>query len=127
MKIMLAGVPPWIMNYNEKFLFKEDLPTDSHLSAMINTIKRTVNVFELMFATKADIETFLANIKTLNLAGSMTLEIQTTSVVYFKWDGSNSAMEVNCPDIKGVQILALGGGNVFMIPQVIFEQTGAIA
>ncbi len=127
MKIMLAGVPPWIMNYNEKFLFKEDLPTDTHLSAMINTIKRTVNVFELMFATKADIETFLANIKTLNLAGSMTLEIQTTSVVYFNFDGSNSAMEVNCPDIKGVKILALGGGSVFMIPQVIFEQTGAIA
>ena len=126
MKVELGGVPPWTLSRKEQYLFKETLPSDSRFAAMINTIDRIVTCFELMFRTQAEVETFLANISTLNLTG-MTLEIQTTSTpTYFKWDGANEAMEVHCPDVKGLQPMALGGGSVYMIPQVTFEQTGAI-
>jgi len=127
MTVQLAGVPPWTLSYDEEFLFKTVLPADTRLAGMVNTINRVVKCFELMFNTQAEVETFLANIKTLNLAGSMTLELQTTSTpTYFKFDGSNSAMEVNVPKYQDVQPLALGGGSVYMIPMIIFEQTGAI-
>lgn len=128
MRVQLGGVPPWTLDYEEAFLFKEVLPADTRLAGMVNTIKRVVKCFELYFNTQADAETFIANIKTLNLAGSMTLELQTTGTpTYFKWDGSNSAMEVNVPKYQGLQPIALGGGDIFMIPMIIFEQTGAIA
>ena len=128
MRVQLGGVPPWTLDYDEAFLFKTDLPADTRLAAMVNSIKRIVKCFELYFNSQTDVETFIANIKTLNLAGSMTLELQTTETpTYFKWDGSNSSMEVNVPKYQALQPLELGGGDVYMIPIIIFEQTGAIA
>lgn len=128
MRVDLGGVPPWTLDYDEEFLFKTKLPADTRLAGMVNTINRVVKCFELYFNTQADVETFIANIKILNLAGSMTLELQTTGTpTYFKWDGVNSAMEVNVPKYQALQPVALGGGSVFMIPMIIFDQTGAIA
>lgn len=125
MRINLGGVPPWKIGVKDKLLYKDDLPGDIHLSASINTIVRTVKCFELYFATQADAELFIANLKTLNLAGTMTLELQTTETPsYLKLDGTNTTLEVLYSDFKGWQQVALGSGTVFKIQEITFVHGG---
>ncbi len=125
MRVNLAGIPPWKIDKKDKLLFKEDLPGDTHLSASINTIVRSVKCFELYFSTQADAELFVKNLDTLNLAGTMTLELQTTSTPsYLKIDGTNTTLEVLYLDCKGWQQVALGDGTVFKIQEITFVHGG---
>jgi hypothetical protein len=125
MRVDLAGTPPWKIGEKDKLLFKEDLPGDTHISASINTITRKIQCFDLYFKTQADAELFIANLKTLNLAGTMTLELQTTETPsYFKIDGTNTSIEVLYEDFKGLQQVALGGGSVYKIAQINFIHGG---
>lgn len=125
MRVNLGGVPPWKIGEKDKLLFNEPLPGDTHLAASINTIVRTVKCSELYFATQADAELFIKNLKTLNLAGTMTLELQTTSTPsYFKIDGTNTTLEVLYSDFKGLQQVALGSGTVFKIQEITFIHGG---
>jgi len=125
MQVQLGGVPPWKIGEKDNLLFKEDMPGDTHFSASINTIVRTIKCFELYFSTQADAETFIKNLKTLNLAGTMTLELQTTSTPsYFKIDGTNTTLEVLYSDFKGLQKVALGDGTVYKIQEITFVHGG---
>jgi len=125
MAVKLGGVPPWKIGLKDKLLLKEDLPGDTHLSASINTLVRTVKCFELYFSTQANAELFIANLKALNLAGTMTLELQTTSTPsYFKIDGTNTSIEVMYDSYKGLQPVALGGGSVYKIQEITFVHGG---
>lgn len=128
MAIRLASDPPWLLSYKEKPLFDEDLPGDQHAGASINTITRTIVCLKLMFNAKADVEEFMAKIKTLNLAGTFTVEIQVETGALpgslLKLDGTNTGLEMRCFDYKNLQILSLGGGTLYMIPTAIFKQMG---
>jgi len=125
MKVQLGGVPPWKISFKDKLLFKLDLPGDTHLSASIKTIVRNVKCFDLYFETQADVELFVANLLTLNAAGTMTLELQTTETpTYLKIDGTNTSIEVLWEVVKDLQPVALGGGSVYKIPSVTFIHGG---
>lgn len=125
MQVQLGGVPPWKIKVKDKLLFKTDLPGDTRLSASINTINRVIKCFDLYFETQADAELFLANLLILNLAGTMTLELQTTDTpIYFKFDGTNTTLEVLYEALLDIQPVALGGGSVYKISSVTFYHGG---
>lgn len=125
MKIPMTGVPPWSFNVKDKLLFQEDYPLDIHIAYSTNKITRKIQCFGLIFDTQADIELFIATLKTLNVAGNMTLELQTTNTpTYFKVDGTNTSIEVLYESYKGVHPAALGGQSTYKVESIQFVQSG---
>ena len=101
-----------------------DLYSDTRLSYDYGIIKRTVYIVDAMFTTTADAETFLSTLKTLQAAGTMTLELQIEAADYFEIDGTNTSLEVFCTKISKLKRITSGYGtpSVYKIPFMIFKE-----
>lgn len=101
-------------------------PADSRLGWDLGKIKRVVYVIDARLKSTSDAETFLATLKTLQVAGTMTLELQIESADYFKIDGTNTSIEVLCHKIKGIKKMSPGYGTpaTYGVNSMIFEEAG---
>lgn len=100
--------------------------SDSLISFDLLAIERVIKVKGLHFSSKADIEEFIALMKTLNSSNSTSgwkLEINTISTnSYFKFDGSTAYMNVFCSRIQGIKKISPGDQQYYMISQVQFVE-----
>jgi len=101
-------------------------PGDSHIGYDLGTIIRTVYVVDAQFTSTADAEAFLSTLKTLQAAGTMTLELQIEAADYFEIDGTTTSIEVLCRKVSKLQRVTQGYGtpSVYKVPFIIFEEAG---
>jgi len=103
----------------------EHLYSDTHMGWDMGMIKRTVYIVDARFKTTADAEAFLSTLKTLQAAGTMTLELQVEAADYFEIDGSTTSIEVLCKKVSKLKKLAHGySGTVYGVDMMVFEEAG---
>ena len=103
----------------------EFLPSDLRIGIDLGAIKREVKCQNLWFDTKADVEEFIALMKTYNASGAWEFEIQTdTGGSKFKFNGTDDSIDVFCVKIAGISKPAKGEGTVYKINMVTFREAG---
>ena len=103
----------------------EFLPSDLRIGIDLGAIKREVKCQNLWFDTQADVEEFIAYMKTMNATGAWKLEIQTDiGGDKFEFNGTDDSMDVFCVKIAGISKPAKGEGTVYKINMVTFREAG---
>lgn len=101
--------------------------SDGLISFDLQAIERVIKVKNLHFSSKADMEEFIALMKTLNSnnpTSGWKLEINTKSTNdYFKFDGSTAYMNVLCARIQGIKKISPGDQQYYQINQVKFVES----
>ena len=98
-------------------------PGDTHLGYNLSEITRIITLKGVIFKTTADVELAIANFKAFNGAAAWKFKMKIISGgTYFKFDGTNTTIEVFFKQIKGITKLAKGDGTVYKIGQIQLEE-----
>lgn len=100
--------------------------SDTIIGFDLQAIERVIKVKGLWFSSKADVEEFIALMKSYNAANPTSgwkLEINTiSSNSYFKFDGTNAYMNVFCTRLQGITKVSRGDQQWYQIKQAMFTE-----
>ena len=119
--MQLACKMPWELHVTED-PYVEPLPGDTRISYNLQTIWRKIILKEVIFKTLSDAETCIANLKTMNGAGTFTIKGTVNSDgSIFHWNGSQSTLNVYYKDYVASKI-APADGTVYTMKKITFVE-----
>lgn len=105
-----------------------DYPNDGHFGFDLGSITRDFKIADLWFNSQSHLDDFVAFIEAGNVAGNLTLQIQTsTTPSYWKFDGTNDIMPILRFKFRGVHKPYGGNSTIWIIEQGVFKQRAALS